>query len=69
MPNPTLRIHDPKIVPSPEESVEVQIDFSKKEWRRLEKARKEAGCWSVDEFIRGITSRIAHGECQAASQD
>ena len=58
MTNPTLRIHDPKIVPHPEESVEVQIEFSKAEWRRMQKASKKVpGCWSVEEFLRGRSIR------------
>lgn len=61
MTNPTLRIHDPRILPSLEESVEVQLRFSDKEYRLLKQVAKETGLWNVGAFVRSVTNALATG--------
>jgi hypothetical protein len=51
-----LRIHDPKIVPPPDECVLVEFELSRKERQCLEQAAEETGCWSLEEFIRSVTA-------------
>jgi len=55
--NPELQIHDPKLVPFDGELV--SVNFSQKELRQLEKARRKEGCWSIEEYMRLITAKVA----------
>ena len=43
---------DPKIVPPPGQSVEITLEFTKKELQPIKEVAPKCGCWSVEEFVR-----------------
>jgi hypothetical protein len=64
------RIHDPKMVPS--NRAPMTLDLSEAHYRQLEQDAHEAGCWSIEEYIRSRTAQAAEeyerGEIAATRQ-
>jgi hypothetical protein len=48
--------YDPKVVPSPCESTEITIEFTRKELELIDDAVRDGGFWSRQEFFRSVSA-------------
>jgi hypothetical protein len=47
-----FRFHDPKIVPPPEEGVNITVEYTMEELEAIKEAVRQREYWSLEEFFR-----------------
>ena len=65
--NKKIRIHDPKIVPPPDQRVDVPLEYTKDQIRLFKELARELGYWSIDELFRAATGEFIKGNISIES--